>query len=437
MAKKEEKEVKKPVRKKTNKVQKEKVVKEEIKKEVKEVEKEPEVKTKKVKTSKKYNTREAIIIMILSLIIGGGVGSIVTRLLCDKKNTKELRDFNETYTDVMDNYYGTINKNDLVYSSITGLLSGLHDRYATYNTDINSIISYEEEIEGKFTGLGVLVSLNESGQIKVMSVYEDSPASKAGVLAGDTILKMNDKVYDSNNYSDFSYNIKTSSNGTKVNLEIMREDKITNMDVELDTVEVESVYYTKYERNEKVIGLFAINNFADNTYDQFVKKYNEAVEDGIQGIIIDVRCNSEGSLDNAAKIASLFLDKGTIIYQKVKDGKYEEIKSEDKKTIDLPVVLIINGGTISTGEMLVSSLNENLGALVVGTHTYGKGYIQKMLPLSNGKSVRFTTEEWVTANKNTVEGVGIEPTYIAKCEETCESNVEFDKALEVLVNILN
>ena len=189
--------------------------KEEIKKEESKV-------VKKEKKQTDYKTKDAIIIMILSMIIGIGIGCVATRLLSEKKHPKELKEFDESYVEIVDNYYGIFNKKDLVYSSISGLLGGLNDRYAYLNTDQNAILNYEEGIEGYFNGLGVMISINAEGNIEISAVYEDSPAQKSGVLVGDVISTMEGKKYGSYNYGDFSYNIKSSKVGTKLDFELIK-----------------------------------------------------------------------------------------------------------------------------------------------------------------------------------------------------------------------
>ena len=431
----EEKETKKPKQKKVVKRTKkkdnvEKKVVLEAKKE--EIKKEESKVVKKEKKQTDYKTKDAIIIMILSMIIGIGIGCVATRLLSEKKHPKELKEFDESYVEIVDNYYGIFNKKDLVYSSISGLLGGLNDRYAYFNTDQNAILNYEEGIEGYFNGLGVLVSINADGNIYIVSVNEGSPAQKSGIQAGDIIKTMDGKKYASHNYGDFTYNIKTLKVGTELEFELLRNEETVKLTVKTDRIDVDSVVYSLTEKDGKKIAVFVINNFANNTYDQFVKKYEEATKEQIDGIIVDVRYNAEGTLENAAKIAGLFLEKDAVIYQLVGDKENEKIINKNEKVIDMPVVVLINGSTISTGELFASALAENTSAKLVGSNTFGKGYMQKVVKLSNGKYIQFTTEEWLTSKGNKVEGIGVSAAYEAKCENECETDVEYDKALEVI-----
>lgn len=412
MAKEVKKETKKPRKIISKKVKEEKIVKE-----------------SKIK-EKTYNSKETIIVMILSMIIGVGVGSIVTRHFCDSK--KGLKEFDEVYNEIRENSYKTTSKNNLLFSSLSGLISGLNDRYAYINDDKNAIIDYEKANEGSFVGIGINIYVNEAGQIFIQSTIKDSPAEKNGIQAGDVILKMDGVEYNSSNYSDFSNTISAYKKGKKIELELLRNDETIKKEFELDLVNIESVYYYSQEKNGKTIGVFKIDNFADNTYDQFYKYYKEAEKD-IDGIVIDLRCNQDGKLEVASKIASLFLEKDSIIYHNYNNGKYEEVINKEKREITIPTVVVVNEGTIHSGELLASALSENLNIPVIGTKTFGKGLSQNMIPLANGRNIMYSSKEWVTSKKNKIEEVGITPTIEIKCEEeSCESDVVLDKALEVL-----
>lgn len=428
MAKENEKEIKKPklIKKPKKDTSKEKVEKKET---VEKVLKEGEKTLIKPKKSKKYNTKEAIIIMILSIIIGVLAGSVITKFLVERKEDKDLYDFNDVYRDIKENSYNSPNRVDLYYSSLAGLLGGLNDRYAYLDESKMAIMSYEEEIEGQFVGLGININVNENGEIVILSIFPDSPAEKAGLMQNDIITKIDGKTYGASNYEDFSYNIKTSKKGRTLTLEVSRENETLEKEITLDKVEIQSSSYYVKEVGGKKIGVFIINNYANNTYDQFYKNYNDAIEEGIEGIVLDLRCNAEGDLDNAAKIASLFLEKDTVIYQFYKNGTYDEVKDDTKKEINLPVVVLINGGTIAGGELIASTLNENINAPIVGSNSYGKGTIQKTLELSNGRLIKYTIKEWVTSKKNKVDEVGIKPTYEIADDLDIDSIIEQASAL--------
>jgi len=403
------------------------VKKEEQKTNIKE-EKQEEKNTNNIKV--KYTIRDILLIMVLAIIFGFVLGSAITKK-CAKKSVKELKEADEIYNDILENHYEELDKKEINSSVISGLIEGLNDKYAYYYNDKDGILNYNETINGYFIGLGIQIRANEDGKISVVSVYDDSPAAKAGIEENDIIVKMNEEEYNINNFYDLTYNIKSSKIGEKVNIEVLRNEESKKIEVELEKVEVESVSYTTREENGKNIGIITINNFANNTYDQFMKVYEEMTNQKVDSLVLDVRNNYEGTLENAAKIASLFLAKDSVIYQK---GE-EEIKSKDERVITIPAVVLINEATVSTGEMLASSLNENLNIPLVGTRTYGKGYMQKVIKLSNGRYVQHTTEEWKTSKGASVEEIGIKATHEISCEEeVCEKDVQLEKAIEIASN---
>ena len=440
MASESEKGVKKIIKRKAAKIKKNKEeIKEEIKKEeVKEVKKEEATEVKK-KRRKYYSNKDTITIMILSIIIGALFGGAITRFLCDRKYPKGLDDFDRIFNDIYDNKYGNTSRSVMLNSSVNGLLNSLNDRYAYIDETKNAMLLYDQETTGEFIGMGVNNRIDESGKIQIQSVFENSPASKAGIEPGDIIVKLNDNYYDSSNYDAFSYSILSSSAGDKVKVELLRNKETIVKEFELDKIVVDSVGYYVEEKGNLKVGVFRIENFADNTYKQFKDKYEKAVEDGIGAIVLDLRSNNEGLMENAEKIASMFLDKGTIIYQTFKNGEYTEIVSDSKKEINLPVAVVVDGSTISTGEMLASTLNENLGAPIVGVSTYGKGYIQKVVPLYDEYAVIYSVKEWVTSNKNKIEESGIAPTIEVQQseEQQTEEQKEADESIKKAIESIN
>ena len=404
------------IKKKVEKV--EKVILEE-KKENNEVKKENNSKIK-------YTLRDILLIMVLAIIFGFLLGRIIAKNNT-KKSIRELNDVDKVYDKVANNYYGELDNKSINSSLIEGLLNGLNDKYAFYYNDKMGLLNYNEEINGYFIGLGVQIRANEDGTIEVLDVYKDSPAQKAGLLVGDIIIKMDDEEYNSNNFYDLIYNIKSSKIGDKVKIGIMRNGEEKEVKVELEKVDVESVSYTVKEANGKNIGIITINNFANNTYEQFLSAFKELEKENIKGLILDVRNNYEGKLENASKIAELFLGKGSVIYI---DGK-KEIKSSNERKITIPTVVVIDGTTVSSAELLASSLNENLNVPLVGTRTYGKGLMQEVIKLSNGRYVQYTNSEWKTSKGLVVEGNGITPTHNVENQEN-EIDEPLEKALEVI-----
>ena len=439
-----------------NVTEKKKTVKAVKGKEVKEVKEEKKVKEKKEKEvviSKKddsvevnssnnesnkftFGVWEVVIIMLITVAIGIFIGSYVSyhkynnrRVSCGAIR-EDMGEIGTIYDEMLNDYYGEVDKDSLINSAIGGMVGALNDPYASFVSKENAVLS-NEELSGEFIGLGVEISALED-YITVVSVFDNSPAAKSGIIVGDRIVSLDGVKYSPNELNDLVYAIKSSSRGDKKVFEILREGNINIIEVNLDEIELQSVTSYLINRNDKNIGVFVINNFANNTYDQFLKNYDELTKNNsLNSIVIDLRSNGGGYLSSAHNVASLFLNKGDIVYQRTNGKDTEKVKSEDDKKISVPVVLLVDSGTASSAEVFASSLRDNLGSTIVGVKTYGKGTIQKIYTLSNGGYVKFTVEEWLTSNGGKVEGVGLVPDVDMPWDPNSESDVQLEKAFEV------
>lgn len=400
-------------------------------------EKKVEEKVKVTKDNNKFVFKvwEVVIIMIITAIIGIFIGCYVAyhkynnRKVSCSSIRKDMDEIGSIYDGMLNDYYGEVEKDKLIDSAIRGMVGELNDPYASF-IDSKTATLLDEELSGEFIGLGVEISAREE-YITVVSVYQDSPAAKAGISVGDKIVSMDGKKYLPEDMNDLVYEIKSSSRGDKRKFELIRDGYVMNVEVSLDEVELQSVSSYIVNNNNKNIGIFVINNFANNTYDQFLSNYDILTKDNsLDSLVIDLRSNGGGYLSSANQVASLFLDKGAIVYQRTDGEKTEKVESENEKKITIPVVLLVDGGTASSAEVFVSALHENLGSEIVGANTYGKGTIQKMYILSNGGYVKFTVEEWLTSKGNKVEGVGLAPQIEVSWDESSSHDVQLEKAIE-------
>ena len=379
---------------------------------------------------------EVILIMIVTTLFGLFVGSFATYKKYNNKKVscKEVRedtkDLVSAYDSIVNEYYGDIDKEKIIDFGISGMIDSLNDNYALF-VDKDYAKSLNEELEGAFVGLGVEVRSDDDGYIVVLAVMENSPAYKYGIELNDKILSVDGINLVGEDVSVLVNNVKYSKVGTKKKFEILRNDEELTFDVVLDVVDLKSVNGYFVERDGKRIGIISLTNFASNTYNQFVKTYEELKKENIDSLVIDVRNNGGGYLSSANLISSMFLNKGDIIYKKTDGKNIDDIVSETDKEIDMPVVLLVNGLTASSSEVFVSSLKENLNVSVVGTNTYGKGMIQKLVELSNGKYIKFSVQEWLTASGNKIEGVGIIPDVYILPDEQSEYDIQLEKAVDI------
>lgn len=392
----------------------------------------------------RFNLIEVIIIMIITILFGLFVGGIIAYTKTDKKEVncsdirEDMTDFVSVYDDMVNEFYEDVDRDKLIQSAIKGMLSALNDPYSAF-LDSDEAQSLDDELNGAFIGIGVeIVSINNSLP-EVTDVFDDSPAFRAGVLSGDILYKVNGKDLTGLTNDEISGMIKTDKKGEKINLTFVRNGEEIDIELERDWIEIKSVtsYYSTL--NDKNIGVIVVSNFARNTFDQFKSEYKKLKEDNnIEGLIVDVRNNSGGYLSAARDMASLFLDKDSVVYQKDTKGKKEKFVTSVDKEIDIPVVVVTNELTASASEVFAAALKENLDIYVIGTKTYGKGSIQKLTELSDGSYVKYTVQTWLTPLGNVIEGFGITPDIevLQRDEYYLNPSLENDAQIQAALNML-
>lgn len=391
-----------------------------------------------------FNLVEVIIIMAVTILFGLLIGSFISysRFNNDREVScsmirNDMIEFSSVYDDLLNDYYGDVDKEGLLESAIKGMVDYLDDPYSAY-IDKTAALEFNEELEGAFLGIGIEIK-SFDGEIPVVNkVYDNSPAMKNGVEVGDVVFKINDSLLEELTVSEVSNIINESSLGNEIKLSILRDGVEMEFLLTISSIEVESVsgYIEKF--GDRNIGVIKISTFAKNSYEQFDKVYKNLDNEELEYLIIDVRGNTGGYLSVAKNIASLFLDKGAVIYQRVTENNVEKVISEKDKKIDVPVLFIIDGSTASAAEVLVSALKENISSIVLGVKSYGKGTIQKLHPLSNGSYVKYTSQIWRTSSGVEIEGVGINPDYVVEQDLLYYEDpvVQNDRQLQEAYNIL-
>lgn len=376
-----------------------------------------EIEVREVIVEKKtgFNYAEVIVIMIITLILGAVIGSFINYVTINKTSEKEminsvpgdLQEFVETYNNIMNDYYEEVNQDELLEAGINGMLEYLGDDYSVY-MDQETSDSFNEQVEGKYTGIGVEIIQESENKIYISRVFENSPASKSGLKEGDIFIKVNGEDVTGKTASDISSLIKGSKTG-KVEVVVKRKEEEKTFTLTLKQVEIESVISKVFENNGKKIGYLELTVFASNTYTQFEKKLLELEGKNIDSLIIDVRDNSGGYLSTVTDIASLFMNKSKIIYQLDTKGVVEQVYSKTNASRNYDIAVIINKNSASASEILAAALQESYGAKVIGVNSFGKGTVQKAYQLESGATVKYTIQKWLTPNGNWVNEVGVSP----------------------------
>ena len=360
---------------------------------------------------KQFKLSEVIILICITLIIGFILGVSILKVFYEKDDNKKysndqyLSKFIENYNYIVDNYYGDLDKDKLIDSAISGMLSSIDDPYTTY-IDSESSNTFNTTLEGSFQGIGVEIVNDSDNNIVVYSVLDDSPASRAGILSGDIMKSLNGESLAGVSTSDFVAKIKNSSEAS-FDLVVVRNNEDVDIKVSRELVTIKSVKGEVIEKNDKKVGYIYMSIFANNSYSQFKSELESLEKAGIDGLIIDVRGNTGGHLTAVENILSLFLDSSHIIYQTENKNGIVKRYSSGSVTKTYPIVVLTNEASASASEILAGALSQEYGAKLVGKHTYGKGTVQELKTLPDGEQYKFTTQKWLTPNGTWIHGTGL------------------------------
>ena len=398
---------------------------------------------------RKYNIYKTIMIIVLTafitFIITALVGyNYITKgdgaklLVRETSSNQDLIVQLEKYKSIIDEFYlGEVNEEDLKEGAIKGYIEGLGDPYTEYISK-EEMQEYMEDTLGNYVGIGIYMLLDEeNGKIKVLAPMKGSPAETVGIKSGDIIETVDGEEYTKDEMSEVANKIK-GKEGTTVKIGIKRGEENLEFEVTRQNIKVNPVEGKILENN---IGYVQFASFDETTYEDFKAKYEELKNQGITSLIIDLRNNGGGLVDQATDIADLFVEKDTpLLYEVDKDGNEEIVKAEDDVTINIPTIILTNENTASASEILAGALKDLGKAKIVGTKTYGKGIIQQIIPLNDGSGIKITTEEYQTPNRNKIHEVGIEPDEIVELPETVtnvleileDQDTQLQKAIELL-----
>ncbi len=358
-----------------------------------------------------FNFSEVIIIMIIAIMFGFLLGNIVNFVVFSDNSSsdKELDELVTTYDNIINNYYEDVDKEELIDAGIQGMINYLDDPYATYFSGEASE-DFNQELAGNYEGIGVEVMLN-NGVVSVSRVFDNTPASKAGVKVGDVVIKVNDTDITGKSLTEVVSMISGENSGNKSKLTVTRNGEELSFELAKGTIEVPVVNSEIYENNGKKIGYIKIDLFSSKVYKQFNSALKNLEKNNIQGLVIDVRDNPGGYLSGVKSILCLFLDKRQVLYQLQTKNKTEKIYGT-KKSIerDYPVSVIINDESASAAEILASAFKESYGSRIVGINSYGKGTVQSASDLKSGDTIKYTVQKWLTPDGNYINDKGVVPT---------------------------
>lgn len=388
-----------------------------------------------------YSFSELFIITIISLLVGAfSCFSIITIMSGGRnylKLSKELSKFYDSYDILVENYNGNVDKKELVDAAINGMVSSVGDQYTSY-VDTEGTNSFNQLVDGKYNGIGCLIQETEDKKIKVMQVYENTSAYKAGIKVGDIIKKVDDK--DSSIGSTELANYIKSSKNKSYSVTVLRDDKEIKFTLYKNEVEIPVVTSKIFDKGDKKIGYISISIFSSVSAKQFKSNLEKIEKEGIDSLIIDVRDNNGGYLSSVTDITSYLLPRGKIVYQVQKSNS--KIKATKDKTIakrEYPIAVLVNENSASASEILAGAIKESYNGYVVGMKTYGKGTVQQVSELSDGSMIKYTIENWLTPNGNWINEKGIDPTDEVELSDDYykNPNEENDNQLQKALSLLS
>ena len=389
---------------------------------------------KKVEVSKKSVTKfEFVFVGILLLLFGIVIGCLVT--LCTdsvlgSKVDNNVIEFLKIYNDIKDNYYEDVDGKELIDAGISGMFNSLDDENS-YFMDEDTTQSFNTTIDGKYVGIGISIQYQDS-ITKVVSIFDNSPASEAGIKVDDVIVKVNGKDVTSSTSEEIISMIGKKL-GSKVDITMRRGEEEIDFSLTLSEIEIPSVYSEIIEKNDKKVARLYLDNFASNTYSQFKKELNSLEEKGFDSLIIDVRSNTGGHLSQVYKILDLFFKKDTVLFKIQSKKKITDYKAKTDTYTSYPVVILVNGGSASASEVLASCFKDNYSnATILGTTTYGKGTVQESTNLSSGTSYKFTTEKWLTSKGKWLHKKGLKPDVVVEYDSESEEDNQLNEAVNIL-----
>ena len=342
--------------------------------------------------------------------------------------------FGEVLEKIKEEYVDEIDQADVMDSAINGVLQSL-DPYSAYMSP-ELFKSMQTESRGEFGGLGIEIGM-EAGVVKVIAPIADTPAEKAGIKAGDYIVRINKEQVQGKTLME-AVKLMRGPVGSSIELTVRRKNvkKALTFKIQRQIIEVKSVE-SKILGIEKDIGYIRLKSFNENSDKQFIKKIKDFEKKKLVGYIIDLRNNPGGLLNQAIAITDLFLEEGEIV--STKGRRISETRKFFAKAGDgikgKPVIVLINNGSASASEIFAGALKDHKRAIILGENSYGKGSVQSIIPLKNGGGIRLTISKYYLPSGKSISEVGVSPDILVKEKDKFEFDTDNDNQLNYAIKL--
>lgn len=334
---------------------------------------------------------------------------------------------------IRDDFYKEVDDDQLEQGSLRGMVQGLDDRFSSYLTP-RETAEFEESVEGRFEGVGMSVDQDRRG-LRVLNVFEGSPAEHAGIEKGDFITEVDGRSIAGLSASVATARIKGPA-GTEVSLGVVDPDTFDRRTVEIERERIEIPVATGrvVERDGRRLGIAELTTFSEGAHGALRDEVDRLLERGAEGVLLDLRGNGGGLLQEAVLVGSIFVEDGLIVST---DGRtkpereYEAVG--DAIAADVPIVVLVDRGSASASEIVAGAIKERDRGTVVGTRTFGKGVFQEVQPLSNGGLLDITVGEYFLPNGDNISDKGVQPSVKARDDVDTEPDEALPVALRELV----
>lgn len=329
---------------------------------------------------------------------------------------------------VKSRYVEDVPMDTLMTGAIKGMVGSLGDPHSLY-MDPKLYKEFLIETEGSFGGVGIVIGVKDK-LLTVVSPIEGTPGEQAGIKSGDRIVKIDNQ--DTKDMAlDEAVNKIRGPEGSQVVLTIVRGNEpprdftLTRSNIQIKTVTGKML--------PSHIGYIRISMFNENTAVDFMRKYQDLEKEGMKGIILDLRDNPGGLLEECVKVAGKFVPRGPVVSVVTRDGT-RETHSSNLEAVKYPAVVLVNGGSASASEIVAGAIQDTGSGTLVGTKTYGKGSVQTLMRLGSGDAIKLTIAKYLTPNDRSINGIGIEPDVKIELPEQREAgqDIQLDKAVEII-----
>lgn len=378
-----------------------------------------------------------IVTSIISAITSGVIVYNNNRLTYDLtykdlSDDQDLNEFLTVYASILSDYYEDVDKGALLDQAIAGMMNYLGDDYTTYLDD-ESTAELFDSLSGEYEGIGVSINNNDKS---IVEVFDNTPASRAGIKVGDIIIGFNNTDVTNMTASEVVNLIKNSTD--IFTLRLQRGEEVISVNLKNETLITPNVDYYMIENTN--IGYLSMETFSNTLATQVKNALEELESKGMNALIIDLRENTGGYLNAAVDVASIFLEKGDRIFSLEYQNEVTNYNDETREHTEYEIVVLVNENTASASEVVAAALKENYGASIVGETTFGKGKVQQTMQLDDGSMVKYTSAYWLTPTGTCIDEIGINPDYYVTNENITDetgaiigvNDSQLDKAIEIL-----